>query len=113
MSALHPTTPRFKNNVKEALANQNIQSAMSTAGGFAVGRAKARAEMPEFDAIRDQARDLKNHVLANLADYLEQYEAKVQADGGHVHRTWGVTDPSRLPYSGMGNKEEYEVEFSF
>ncbi|MEL7470990.1 MAG: LutB/LldF family L-lactate oxidation iron-sulfur protein [Pseudomonadota bacterium] len=96
MSSLNPTTPRFKENVKDALANQNIQSAMSTAGGFAVGRAKARAAMPEFDEIRDQARDLKNHVLANLADYLEQYEAKVTADGGHVHWAETAEDARRI-----------------
>lgn len=89
MSTLHPTTPRFKQNVRDALANENIQSAMSTAGGFALGRAKAREAMPEFDQIRDQARDLKDHVLANLADYLEQYESNVIADGGHVH--WAET----------------------
>ncbi|MEM7687199.1 MAG: LutB/LldF family L-lactate oxidation iron-sulfur protein, partial [Pseudomonadota bacterium] len=96
MSALNPTTPRFKENVKDALANQNIQSAMSTAGGFAVGRAKARAAMPEFDEIRDQARDLKNHVLANLAAYLEQYETKVTADGGHVHWAETAEDARRI-----------------
>ena len=41
--------------------------------------------------------------------YLQAHHAGLVADGGHVHRTWGVTDPSRLPYSGMGNKNEYEV----
>ena len=33
MSALHPTTPRFKDNAKAALANPNIQRAMGSAGG--------------------------------------------------------------------------------
>ena len=90
MSALHPTTPQFKQNVKRALSDANIQRAMSTAGGgFSKARASARAAMPEFDALRDRARDLKNHVLANLGDYLEAYEARVQADGGHVH--WAET----------------------
>ncbi|NNE36498.1 MAG: hypothetical protein HKN13_14785 [Rhodothermales bacterium] len=41
--------------------------------------------------------------------YLQAYHAGLVADGGHVHRTWGVTDPSRLPYSGAGNKQEYEA----
>ena len=41
--------------------------------------------------------------------YLQAHHAGLVADGGHVHRTWGVSDPSRLPYSGMGNKEEYEI----
>ena len=41
--------------------------------------------------------------------YLQVNHAGLVANGGHVHRTWGVTDPSRLPYSGDGNKEEYEA----
>ena len=41
--------------------------------------------------------------------YLKINYAGLVADGGHVHRTWGVTDPSRLPYSGAGNKQEYEA----
>ena len=97
MSALHPTTPRFKQNVREALANENVQRAMSTAGGgFSKARANARAAMPEFDALRDRARDLKNHVLANLGDYLEAYEAQVHADGGHVHWAETAEDARRI-----------------
>ncbi|MEO1494387.1 MAG: lactate utilization protein B [Pseudomonadota bacterium] len=87
---MHPTTPRFNANVREALENKNLQTAMATAGGgFALKRAAARSAMPEFDDIRDAARDLKNHVLANLGDYLEAYEEKVLATGGHVH--WAET----------------------
>ena len=38
-----------------------------------------------FDALRDQARDIKDHVLDHLDIYLERYEAKVKESGGHVH----------------------------
>lgn len=97
MSALHPTTPHFKQNARDALANPNMQKAMSTAGGgFALNRARARAAMSEFDAIRDSARDLKDHVLANLADYLEAYEAQVIASGGHVHWAETAEDARRI-----------------
>ena len=41
--------------------------------------------MPEFDAIRDNARDIKNHTLAHLDLYLEAYEEKVRDSGGEVH----------------------------
>jgi L-lactate dehydrogenase complex protein LldF len=90
MSAFNPTTPLFKQNAREALADPNIQAAMSHAqSGFVEKRAKARAKMPEFDALRDAARDLKNHTLANLGLYLERYEARVIEAGGHVH--WAET----------------------
>ena len=35
--------------------------------------------------MRDSARDIKDHTLAHLDLYLEAYEAKVLAAGGHVH----------------------------
>ena len=90
MTAHAPTSQRFKQNARAALADRNIQSAMAAAGGgFIRSRAAARDALPEFDALRDSARDLKNHVLANLADYLEAYEAKVTAAGGQVH--WAET----------------------
>ena len=90
MSHANPTTPRFKQNAREALVNPNIQRAMSHAqSGFVEKRAKAAAKVPEFEALRDAARELKNHTLANLGLYLERYEQQVLADGGHVH--WAET----------------------
>ena len=90
MSAQNPSTPRFKQNAREALANENIQAAMRSAGsGFVGRRAAARAALPEFEALRDSARAMKNHTLANLDIYLERYEQQVLAAGGHVH--WAET----------------------
>jgi L-lactate dehydrogenase complex protein LldF len=86
MTAHQPTSRFFKDNARAALGDANIQRAMrSTQAGFVGKRAKAREALPEFDALRDSARDMKNHVLANLPAYLERYEAKVQEAGGHVH----------------------------
>ena len=97
MSALHPTTPNFKQNAHDALADPNIQSAMSHAqSGFVEKRAKARAKVPEFDLIRDAARDLKNHTLANLDLYLERYEENVLAHGGQVHWAETAEDARRI-----------------
>src|SRR5690606_19873012 len=47
------------------------------------------AALPEFEALRDQARDLKDHILAHLDYYLETFEAAVQRAGGEVH--WCAT----------------------
>ncbi len=90
MSIHAPTTKQFKANATAALADANIQHAMrSTGAGFVGKRAKARDALPEFDALRDAARDMKNHVLAHLDLYLERYEAKVVESGGQVH--WAET----------------------
>ena len=86
MTAHAPKSRFFKANAKEALADPNIQTAMrSTQAGFVGKRAKARAALPEFDALRDAARDLKNHTLANLDLYLERYEKAAKASGAQVH----------------------------
>jgi len=41
--------------------------------------------------------------------YLQATHAGLVADGGDALKTFGVFDPSHLPYSGMGNKQEYEA----
>jgi len=79
-------SPRFKENATQALADPQLQKAMRhVRSNFIDKRAKAAAALPEFEALRDRARDIKDHVLAHLDLYLEAYEAKVTAAGGHVH----------------------------
>jgi len=41
--------------------------------------------------------------------YISGHYAGLVADGGDPLKTFGVSDPSRLPYSGLGNKQEYEA----
>ena len=80
----------FPKNVSKALADGQLQYAMTETGPrFIQKRTKARDGLPEFDALRDQARDIKDHVLEHLDIYLERYEAKVKDAGGHVH--WADT----------------------
>jgi L-lactate dehydrogenase complex protein LldF len=79
------TTPHFKENVHEALEDGRLQRALHHAQNFVPRRAAAVERLPEFDALRDSARDIKNHTLAHLDLYLEAYERKVTEAGGHVH----------------------------
>lgn len=83
---MESSAPQFKDNAKEALADAPLQDALAKlAVGFPLKRAQAAARLPEFEELRDQARDIKNHVLENLDTYLEVYEQKVLDSGGHVH----------------------------
>ncbi len=79
------TTPRFKQNAHEALADARLQRALVHARNFIPRRAAAAERLPEFDALSDSARDIKNHTLAHLDLYLETYELKVTEAGGVVH----------------------------
>jgi L-lactate dehydrogenase complex protein LldF len=79
-------SPHFKENAREALDDAQLQRALKNVPrGFIDKRNKAKARLPEFEALRDRARDIKNHTLAHLDLYLERYEKKVTAAGGQVH----------------------------
>ncbi|MDH3743405.1 MAG: (Fe-S)-binding protein, partial [Hyphomicrobiales bacterium] len=67
-----PTSRNFKRNTAGALLDEQLQRALSNVpAGFVDKRARARDRLPEFDALRDQARDIKNHTLAHLDLYYE------------------------------------------
>jgi L-lactate dehydrogenase complex protein LldF len=83
---LHPTTPEFKDNAHRALHDPELQKALGhVQHGFIYKRQSAVDRLPEFESLRDAARDLKNHILAHLDLYLETYERNVTAAGGKVH----------------------------
>jgi L-lactate dehydrogenase complex protein LldF len=87
---MQPTSPRFRQNVQESLADSGLQSALArTRNRFIDSRAKAAAALPEFERLRDTARDIKNHTIAHLDFYLETFERNVIANGGQVH--WAAT----------------------
>ena len=80
------TSPSFKDNARQAMADADLQRALGNVEkGFINKRAKAVAKLPEFEDLRDSARDIKNHTLAHLDLYLEHYEKKVTEAGGKVH----------------------------
>ncbi len=84
--SLHPTTPQFKQNAHQALHDAQLQKALGNVrNNFVERRAQAAERLPEFEQLRDSARDIKTHVLAHLDLYLEHYEDKVRMSGGHVH----------------------------
>ncbi len=90
----------FKENASLALKDAQLQRALGNIReGFVVKRAKARAALPEFDDLRDQARDIKNHTLAYLDLYLENFERKVIETGGHIHWAPSAAEAREIIYS--------------
>ncbi|MEE8283643.1 MAG: LUD domain-containing protein, partial [Alphaproteobacteria bacterium] len=83
---MQPVSHAFKESAELALVNATQRRALGKMSHeFGAKRAKAVARLPEFDALRDQAKTIKDHVLENLDFYLETFEEKVTASGGHVH----------------------------
>ncbi|HJS31217.1 MAG TPA: (Fe-S)-binding protein, partial [Alphaproteobacteria bacterium] len=76
---MRSTSRAFKDNAHRALDNPVLQQALGIMKtGFLDKRLQAIEGLPEFDALRDAAREIKNHTLANLDWYLERYETKVK-----------------------------------
>ncbi|MEQ1713426.1 MAG: LUD domain-containing protein, partial [Hyphomicrobium sp.] len=85
-----PQTPEFKANARAALADPQLQRALSgLPTGLVAQRTSARARLPEFEALRDVGRDVRNHTLAHLDLYLQTYEHNATAAGAVVH--WAET----------------------
>src|SRR5438067_786401 len=74
----------------QALADRPLQSALVrlTSRLMAANR-RGYAALPDSEKLRDHAKRIKEHTLANLDKYLEQLEASVQRNGGQVH--WAST----------------------
>ncbi len=83
---MHMDSRAFKANASQALREPILQKALDNAKTGFVGKRKAAIDLlPEFDALRDKARDIKDHTLAHLDFYLEAFERQVTEAGGHVH----------------------------
>jgi L-lactate dehydrogenase complex protein LldF len=90
-------SPRFKEAAVEGLNNKHLRMALARSReGFIGGRLRAIELVPEFERLREEARDIKNHVLDNLDHYLERYEAAVTAAGGHVHWASDAEEARRI-----------------
>ena len=86
ITPMQSTSPAFKDNARAALGDVQLQRALaSVAPGLAARRGAARAGLPEFEALRDLGRDIKDHTLAHLDLYLEEFERKATEAGSLVH----------------------------
>jgi len=91
------TSPHFKDNAKAALADASLQNALKFVEvNFIARRREVADKLPEFEALRDSARDIKDHTLAHLDLYLEAYEKRVIEQGGHVHYAVTGEDAQRI-----------------
>ncbi|WP_422007830.1 lactate utilization protein B [Pyruvatibacter mobilis] len=87
---MHVTSDKFSDNARAAIADPQLQTGLFVFGKiFPLLREATVGKLPEFDALRDAAKDIKVHTLNNLGTYLEAFEARVEEAGGRVH--WART----------------------
>jgi L-lactate dehydrogenase complex protein LldF len=96
-----PTTQRFRDNSVHALADAQLQRALSNIRrDFVDFRGRAVGELPEYDALKREAKALKDHTLDHLDFYLDRFAQAVESRGGHVH--WCPTaDDARAAIAGI------------
>ncbi|HYL97520.1 MAG TPA: LutB/LldF family L-lactate oxidation iron-sulfur protein [Blastocatellia bacterium] len=82
----HITTETFVANYREALANPQLQRALTNATTrFTLGRQMAVDGVgAEWEPLREQARAIKAHTIVNLDHYLEEFSKRIEELGGSV-----------------------------
>ena len=85
MSEPAPATP-LRERAGQALQDTFLQEALTIATTKFIGlRREAFEEFPEGEALRDQARAIKEATLQRLDHHVEMLIERVEARGGHVH----------------------------
>jgi L-lactate dehydrogenase complex protein LldF len=80
------TSQQFKQAASRKLADPRLQKALKGMGvRLATARARAVQELDNFEQIREEAARIRDHGLAHLDLYLEQWEANATAAGTVVH----------------------------
>jgi L-lactate dehydrogenase complex protein LldF len=78
--------PAFPAAAKTAVADSQLRRNLTHATtAIRTKRAKAVGELGDWEDLRQAAKAIKDHVLANLETYLLRLEENVTKAGGHVH----------------------------
>jgi L-lactate dehydrogenase complex protein LldF len=75
----------YQARVEDALGNKFLKTALSRTLNSMSERRLAAMSQIDGQHLRNQVRQMKEYVLRNLPDLLEQFEANLTANGGQVH----------------------------
>ncbi len=100
----------FRDRARTALADPLLQKALrNVPRGFIAKRAKAKAALPEFERLREEASTLKDLVLANLDVFLQAFVDKAQAAGAKVHFASDADEANRIVIDILKNADVHLV----
>ncbi len=87
----------FQESAKVALANPQLRRNMGKATQtIRAKRAAVVDEMPDWEALREAGRAIKERTLRHLDDELVRLEAAIQRVGGHVHWARDAAEANRI-----------------
>lgn len=75
----------YNERVRTALNNPHLKTALNRSTIRLSNQRVASLAAVDGQLLRDQTRQMKEFVMRHLPDLLEQFEANVTANGGHVH----------------------------
>src|ERR1043165_929042 len=83
----HLSSETFRENAKAALADTHLRGALKNATSlFGERRKEAAASLPNWEALRTQARAIKDEALSHLDRYLEEFTRNAERRGAKIHR---------------------------
>ncbi len=87
----------FPKYAKEELKNEQLRSNLRfVTHAIRNKRARVTAELPDWQELRNTGEGVKNYVLANLPELLEQFERNFTAAGGHVHWARNASEANQI-----------------
>jgi L-lactate dehydrogenase complex protein LldF len=97
MNATYLGMPAFPTAAHQSTKNTTLRANLTRATHtIRDKRAKAVAELDDWEALRQAGKAIKDHTLTHLDTYLLQLEEKVTAAGGHVHWARDATEANRI-----------------
>ena len=83
----HLSSERFRENAKAALADTQLRGALKHATTlFGERRKEAAASLPNWEALRTEARAIKDEALSHLDRYLDEFARNAESRGAKIHR---------------------------
>lgn len=82
----HLSSETFRENARAALADTQLRGALKTATSlFGERRKEAAAGLPNWEQLRNRAREIKDETLLHLDRYLEEFTQQAERRGAKVH----------------------------
>jgi L-lactate dehydrogenase complex protein LldF len=84
---------RFRVVAREKLADERMQGALQLAQGRLYdARLRGWDDLPDVEALRDRARDIRTRTVEDLERHLALFQERLEALGGQVHRCESAAD---------------------
>ena len=93
----HLSSETFRENAKAALADTHLRGALKNATSlFGERRKEAAASLPNWEALRTQARAIKDEALSHLDRYLKEFVENAETRGAKVHQARDAAEANAI-----------------